>query len=58
MFEEVLFVQAAYGIKTSKQTSNSLSLCQFDAGRLAEGKGLFFCFYNFLKISLLVFAVL
>ena len=27
-----------YGIKTEKQTINSLSLCQLDAGRLAEGK--------------------
>ena len=25
---------------TEKQTNNSLSVCQFDAGMLAEGKGL------------------
>ena len=31
--------QAAYNIKTEKQTSYSLSSCQLDAGRLAEGKG-------------------
>ena len=30
--------QATYNIKTDKQTINSLSLCQLDAGRLAEGK--------------------
>ena len=35
IFEEVLFFQATYNIKTI----NLLSLCQFDAGMLAEGKG-------------------
>ena len=39
IFEEVLYFQAMYNIKTEKQTINSLSLCQFDAGILAEGKG-------------------
>ena len=33
--EEVLFFQGTYNIKTI----NSLSVCQFDSGMLAEGKG-------------------
>ena len=37
IFEEVLSFQATYNIKTEKQTINSLRLCQFDAGMLAEG---------------------
>ena len=32
-FEEVLFCQNTYNIKTEKQTFSSLSLCQFDAGK-------------------------
>ena len=39
IFEEVLFFQATYNIKTEKRTINSLRLCQFDAGMLADGKG-------------------
>ena len=39
-FEEVLFFQATYNRKTEKQTINSLSLYQFGAGMLAEGKAL------------------
>ena len=31
--------QAMYNIKTKKQTINSLSLCQLDAGGMVEGKG-------------------
>ena len=30
--------QATYNIKTEKQSISSLSVCEFDAGRLAEGK--------------------
>ena len=33
------FSKATYSIKTEKQTISSLSLCQFDVGRLAEGRG-------------------
>ena len=32
------FPQAKYNIKTEKQTIHLLSLCQFDAGMLAEGQ--------------------
>ena len=39
IFEEVLFFEATYNIKTEKQSISSLSLYQFDAGMLAEGKG-------------------
>ena len=39
IFKEVLFFQVTYNRKTEKQTINSLSLCQFDTGMLAEGKG-------------------
>ena len=39
IFEDVLFLQATYNINTEKQTINLLSLRQFDAGMLAEGKG-------------------
>ena len=39
IFEEVLFFQATYNMKTEKQTINLLNLCQLDAGRLEEGKG-------------------
>ena len=44
IFEEVIFFQATYNMKTEKQTINSLSLCQVDAGMLAvaEGKWHFF----------------
>ena len=40
IFVEVLFFQATYKRKTEeeKKTINSLSLCQFDAGMLAEEK--------------------
>ena len=31
------FSQATYNIKTEEKTINSLSLCQFDAGKLAKG---------------------
>ena len=31
------FFQSTYNIKTKKQTIDSLSLCQLDDGRLAEG---------------------
>ena len=39
IFEEIHFFQATYNIKTEKQTIYSLSLRQFYAGMLAEGKG-------------------
>ena len=41
IFEEVLFFRATYNRKTAKHTISLLSLCQFDAGMLAEGV----CFY-------------
>ena len=34
--------QASYNIKTEKETISGLSLCQLDAGRLAEGEKIFF----------------
>ena len=36
LFEEVLFSQATYKMKTEKQAINSLSLCQLDTGMLTE----------------------
>ena len=39
IFEEVLFFKLHTTVKTEKQTINWLSLCQLDAGRLAEGNG-------------------
>ena len=38
IFKEVIVFLATYSMKTEKQTLNSLSSCQFDAGMLAEGK--------------------
>ena len=35
IFEEVLFFKR----RTTQKQNNSISLCQLDAGRLAEGKG-------------------
>ena len=39
MFEEVLFFQTTYNIKTEKQTINSTYLVSVRCVRLTEGKG-------------------
>ena len=54
VFKEVLIFQGTYNIKTEKQTVSSLSLCQFDAGRLAEGKGCFVLFFQLKSVLLCV----
>ena len=39
IFEEVIFFQATYNMKTEKQSISWLNLCHCDAGMLAEEKG-------------------